>query len=128
MIVNAVTHQILCTATGAGVMHDLALLRSSKVRIHPETLLRADRGYQGITKTHKNTVLPHKKLPGRKLSDAQREENRERARARLLIEHVIRRLKVFRILKEVYRHRRKRFGLRLNLLAGLYNFDLLCTP
>jgi hypothetical protein len=31
---------------------------------------------------------------------------------------------VFRVLKEVYRHRRKRFGLRVHLLAGLYNADL----
>jgi hypothetical protein len=37
---------------------------------------------------------------------------------------VIRRLKVFRVLKETYRHRRRRFGLRLNLIAGLYNADL----
>jgi hypothetical protein len=37
---------------------------------------------------------------------------------------VIRRLKVFRVLKETYRHRRRRFGLRLNLLAALYNHDL----
>ena len=51
-------------------------------------------------------------------------ENKERARARLVVEHGIRRPKVFRILKEVYRHRHKHFTLRLTLLAGLYNVDL----
>jgi hypothetical protein len=33
-------------------------------------------------------------------------------------------LKVFRILGEKYRNRRRRFGLRLHLLASLYNLDL----
>jgi hypothetical protein len=39
-------------------------------------------------------------------------------------EHVIGKLKVFRILGEKYRNRRRRFGLRLNLIASLYNMDL----
>ena len=37
---------------------------------------------------------------------------------------LFRSLKVFRILSERYRNRRKRFGLRFNLIAGLYNFEL----
>ncbi|WP_438503503.1 hypothetical protein [Deinococcus alpinitundrae] len=37
------------------------------------------------------------------------------------VEHVIRRLKMFRILKEVYRHRRRRFSLRVHLIAALCN-------
>ena len=109
-------------------MNDLTLLRTSGVHIHPLTVLRADGGYQGIARNHKNSVLPHKKPRNGRLTDEQRRENRKRARARLLIEHVIRRLKVFRVLKEVYRHRRKRFALRLSLLAGLYNLDLTRQP
>ncbi len=44
-----------------------------------------------------------------------------------MIEHVNRRLKIFRILSERYRNRRKRFGLRFNLIAGLYNYELALT-
>jgi hypothetical protein len=40
------------------------------------------------------------------------------------VEHVIRRLKIFRIFSSRYRNRRKRFGLRLNLIAGLLNYEL----
>jgi hypothetical protein len=36
-----------------------------------------------------------------------------------------RRLKIFRILGERYRNRRKRFGLRFNLIAALVNVELL---
>ena len=37
---------------------------------------------------------------------------------------LIRCLKVFHILSERYRNRRRRFGLRFNLIAGLYNYEL----
>lgn len=49
------------------------------------------------------------------------------ARLRLRIEQVIGRLKVFRILSERYRGRRKRFGLCFNLIAGIHNVELGLT-
>ena len=35
-----------------------------------------------------------------------------------------RRLKIFRILSSSYRNRHRRFGLRANLIAGIYNYEL----
>jgi hypothetical protein len=49
--------------------------------------------------------------------------NRQLARERVVIEHINRSLKIFRILAERYRNRRKRFGLRCNLIAALYNHE-----
>ncbi|MDE3017316.1 MAG: IS5/IS1182 family transposase, partial [Pseudomonadota bacterium] len=40
------------------------------------------------------------------------------------IENVIRFLKRFHILTDRYRNRRKRFGLRFNLIAAIYNQEL----
>ena len=45
-------------------------------------------------------------------------------RERIVVENVIRYLKIFWIVAERYRNRRRRFGLRFNLIAGLYNFEL----
>jgi hypothetical protein len=39
-------------------------------------------------------------------------------------EPVHRKLKIFNSLADRYRNRRKRFGLRFNLIAGLYNYEL----
>ena len=50
--------------------------------------------------------------------------NRELARQRIFCEHVIGRLKIFHILSDRYRNRRKRFDLRFNLIASLYNLEL----
>ncbi len=43
---------------------------------------------------------------------------------RVVVENVIGMLKRFKIISDRYRNRRKRFRLRFNLLAGLYNFEL----
>jgi len=42
-----------------------------------------------------------------------------------VIEHIFRKLKVFRILSERYRNRRKRFAVRFNLIASIYNLELI---
>lgn len=44
-------------------------------------------------------------------------------RLRIAVEHVNARIKTFKILGEKYRNRRKRFGLRFNLICALVNFD-----
>ncbi|KJV50705.1 putative transposase [Orientia tsutsugamushi str. Karp] len=36
-------------------------------------------------------------------------------------------LKRFKIIADKYRNRRKRFGLRFNLISGIYNFDMLTS-
>ncbi|TRU67645.1 MAG: IS5/IS1182 family transposase, partial [Microcystis viridis Mv_BB_P_19951000_S68] len=41
-----------------------------------------------------------------------------------VIEPIHRSLKRFRILSSRYRNRRRRFGLRFNLIAGIYNYEL----
>lgn len=112
-------------ACGQGREHDFRLFKRSKLRPHPEIELLADSGYQGLTKLHANSRTPYKRR--RKtiaLTPEQQTHNRTLASERVLAENVIRRLKVFRVLKETYRHRRKRFGLRLHLLSGLYNHGL----
>ena len=43
---------------------------------------------------------------------------------RVLNEHIIGCVKRFRILSEKYRNCRKRFGLRFNLIAAIYNKNL----
>jgi hypothetical protein len=49
------------------------------------------------------------------------QDNRVLARVRQGVEHVIRRMKVFRVLKGVSRHRQRRFALRVQLIAALCN-------
>ena len=50
--------------------------------------------------------------------------NREISKNRVLNENVIAMIKRFKIVADRYRNRRKRFGLRFNLISGIYNFEL----
>jgi transposase len=73
---------------------------------------------------HSNSQTPVKKSKLHPLSQEQKASNRKLSQKRILIENIIRRLKIFRILSERYRNRRKRFGLRFNLIAAICNMEL----
>lgn len=76
-----------------------------------------------MQKLHPNSCLPKKKPRGGQLSREDKLYNRTLARERVVIEQVNRCLKIFRILAERYRNRRRRFELRCNLIAALYNYE-----
>ena len=123
-MVNQSTQEIICTAYAQGKRHDFNLFKTSKVKLKSEIECLADQGYQGIQKLHPNSRTPQTKPRGGGLNSLQKQRNRQLAQQRVVGEHVHRRLKIFRILSERYRNRRRRFGLRFNLIAGLYNYEL----
>ena len=65
-----------------------------------------------------------KKRKKKPLSKADKKQNHILSDSRVVIENVIREVKIFRIVAEKYRNRRKRFGLRFNLMAAIYNFNI----
>ena len=121
VVVDVVTQQILDTAHTPGSAHDLTLLRAQNPHLRPDVWVVADSGYQGLAKAHPQTCLRRKKPRGKELSPDDKTHNRSLGRFRMPVEHVIRSLKVWRIVKETYRNRRKRFSLRFKLIAGLVN-------
>jgi hypothetical protein len=116
--------QFLAVATGKGRTHDLNLFKRSQVRFYHFLLCLADKGYQGISKLHANSITPQKKPPRKRLSTVDKQANRALAKLRVKVEHGIRRLKHFRILGGRYRNRRRHFTRRVHLLAGIINFEL----
>ena len=60
----------------------------------------------------------------RVLTKEDKRQNRQIASFRVLNENVIGRIKRFKIVSDRYRNRRKRFGLRFNLIAGIYNWEM----
>jgi len=100
------------------------LFKQSKIFLNQRIECLVDKGYQGIQKLHANSQVPKKKPRKGELTDLEKKRNRELAKKRVVGEHINRRLKIFNILADHYRNRRKRFGLRFNLIAGLYNYEL----
>ena len=100
------------------------LFKESGVRIHPEIKALTDTGYQGIGKIHPNSELPKKKTKKNPLTKEDRRKNRELSSERVVNENVIGMIKRFKIVSDRHRNRRKRFGLRFNLIAAIYNMEL----
>jgi hypothetical protein len=115
---------IICTSFSNGKRHDFRLFKESGVQIHPETRSLTDTGYQGIHELHSNSVLPKKRTKKNPLTKEDKKKNRELSSECVLNENVIGMVKRFKIIADRYRNRRKRFGLRFNLIAGIYNFEL----
>ncbi|MBD2214384.1 IS5 family transposase [Nostoc linckia FACHB-104] len=124
VIIHQKSTAIICLAHGLGKIHDFKLFKTSGVRFGELLKVIADKGYQGITKIHQLSETPIKKPKGKKLTTEQKKYNRELNRLRITVEHVNRRLKIFKILDYRYRNRHRRFGLRSNLIAGIYNHEL----
>jgi len=124
ILMNAETKEIVCTAVSKGRVHDFRLWKQSQIGMGKKVKLLADKGYQGIRKIHEHSRIPFKKTKKAPLNQEQKKFNRQLAKERIVIEHVHRKLKIFRILSSRYRNRRRRFGLRLNLIAGIYNYEL----
>ena len=118
--------RIICTSFANGKTHDFRLFKESKTRIHPKIESMTDTGYLGIAKLHANSVLPKKRSKKNPLTREDKAANRAISSARALNENVIGNLKRFHIIADKYRNRRRRFGLRFNLIAGIYNYELAC--
>jgi hypothetical protein len=124
-VVEKKTKKIVCTAFANGKKHDFRLFKESKTKIHPDIDALVDTGYLGLQKIHLKTRMPKKKTKKRPLTKEEKMKNRDLSSERVSNEHVIGVLKRFKIIADKYRNRRKRFGLRFNLIAGIYNFELI---
>ena len=123
VLIERASGRILATAFCSGKVHDFALFQQSRTALLPQTECLTDSGYLGLVKHHANSRLPHKRSKLHPLTPEQKAENRRLASERLVVEHVIRSLKIFRSLAQRYRNRRKRCGLRFNLIAAIYNHE-----
>lgn len=115
---------IIDTRFAKGARHDFSLYKHSKAKLPKTVECLADSGYQGLPELHRKARTPIKKPKGGELTIEQKEFNKQLASERVVVEHIIRHLKIFRILAERYRNRRRRFMLRVNLIAGLYNYAI----
>ncbi|WP_216087037.1 IS5 family transposase [Stanieria cyanosphaera] len=124
VLVDIKTKQIICTAYSKGKVHDFQIWKTSQIGIDKNIECLADKGYQGLKKIHVKSRTPLKKKKNQKLNKQEKQFNRKLAKQRIIVEHIHRCLKIFKILSSRYRNRRKRFCLRFNLIAGVYNYEI----
>ena len=123
-MVDKKSRRVICTDFCNGKKHDFKLFQESKVHWGKSTKGLVDSGYTGIKKIHSTTDVPKKRTKKKPLTKEEKNKNRAISSERVANEHAIGFLKRFKILSERYRNRRKRFGLRFNLIAGICNYEL----
>ena len=114
---------VLSTSFANGKRHDFRILKESKLPLQKSTIVEVDLGYQGIKKYHDNSSIPHKKTKKNPLTMEQKNQNKEQASSRVEVEHVFASIKRFKIISQKYRNRRRRFGLRFNLISAIHNLE-----
>jgi len=110
-----------------GKAHDGTIYKTT-TRVNPKILVLADSGYRGIQKVHAKTLYPIRhKDDIKKLNEhqqaARKSINKHISSLRMKIEHIIGRIKRFKIVAEKYRNRLKRLLFRFNLICGIVNFE-----
>lgn len=111
--------------TCRGSVHNFKLYKDTCPNWLPDnTKVLADSGYQGIANLHECTFTPFKKPRGGKLLEFCRQANQYLAKFRITVEHKIGLIKLFKIVANRYRNRRKRYDLRMKLFAGIVNFEI----
>lgn len=123
-IIHYKTQEILSLSMCKGSKHDFELFKENLNSIPKGSFILADKGYQGIYEVYDKSLIPLKAKKWQKLASELKFYNREINKRRIGIEHVFGKLKSLKILCERYRNRGKRLGLRFNLIAGIYNFQL----
>ena len=121
---NKSTLEIIATAQCKGKSHDFKLYKDEfGYAVADWIKLMGDSGFQGILDFHKNSETPKKKSKKQPLATEDKANNKRISRERIFIENVNACIKVFKILANKYRNRRARFGLRMSLICGIYNFQ-----
>jgi len=124
VVVAKKSKKIVCVDYANGKRHDFRLYKESGVHLNETIHAVTDTGYLGLQKIHAKTSMPKKKSKKHPLTVEDKLQNKKISSARVFNEHVIGSVKRFKIISDRYRNRRKRFGLRFNLIAGIYNYEL----
>ena len=103
--------------------HDMTLFRTSRRDLSKAGEILADSGYQGLMKFYSQAKTPKKSSKLHPLTDEEKAYNRALSSRRIKVENVFAKVKVFKIFSTTYRNRKQRFGLRMNLVAGIINFE-----
>jgi len=113
------------SATCEGKKHDKKLADEQAIRFPKGSKVWKDTGFQGYEPENVITYQPTKKPKGKELTAEQKERNKQISKERIGVEHSIGGIKVFHIVRDVYRNMCEGFDdLVMETACGLHNFRL----
>ncbi|HEU7657432.1 TPA: IS5 family transposase [Streptococcus pneumoniae] len=104
--------------------HDMKLFKMSRRNIGQAGKILADSGYQGLMKIYPQAQTPRKSSKFKPLTVEDKTYNHALSKERSKVENIFAKVETFKMFSTTYRNHRKRFGLRMNLIAGIINHEL----
>ncbi len=110
-----------------GRNHDYKVYKKNRPELPKEVTNMFDLGFLGVEDDYseQKSSLPIKKEKGCELTVQQKEYNKEHSAKRKVIEHVICKLKKYRIMNDVFRNRLKRYDMISDIASGLINYRIM---
>ena len=106
-----------------GKTSDITLFRENRNKFNSQQKFIGDKAYIG----EKAISTPHKKPRKAEISEMQKEENKQLSSRRIGVEHMICRVKIFRVATEKFRLARHRYSQVIMAVCGLVRFRLNCS-
>ncbi|WP_144419756.1 IS5 family transposase [Streptococcus pneumoniae] len=104
--------------------HDMKLFKMSRRNIGQAGKILADSDYQGLMKIYPQAQTPRKSSKFKPLTVEDKTCNHVLSKERSKVENIFAKVETFKMFSTTYRNHRKRFGLRMNLIAGIINHEL----
>lgn len=98
-----------------GTKSDISIWRKRRNQFSEIQKFRGDKAYLG----EEQIEHPHKKPRGRELTEQQKVENKESAKKRIYVEHLIRVIKIFRVGQERFRLNSRKYCSIMSTICGL---------
>lgn len=124
LLIDKESKEIISFDIDAGSVHDFEVFKKTSDKFRKDIKLLADSGYQGIKDIMPEAEIPHKKTKNKDLNDQQKEFNKNLSSKRVIIEHVNRRLKIFKSIGLTYRSRVSTFMKIIKCIVLMHNYEL----
>jgi len=123
VVINTRTETVdYLSPTAAGAQHDKKAAEAAQIHYPAGSTLTKDTGFQAYEPAEVHTIQPTKKKRGRALHVHEVLANRLIARARIVIEHIVARIKRCRIVKDVFRNTKAGLDdVVMEIACGLHN-------
>ena len=110
-----------------GRRHDYGIYKKNHPDLPKNVTSMFDLGFWGVEKDYPEQLssLPIKKEKDHELTDVQKEYNRNHSAKRIIIEHVICKLKKYRIMNDIFRNRLKKYDRISDIVFGLVNYRIM---
>jgi hypothetical protein len=110
-----------------GHRHDYNIYKKNRPMIPNQVVNVFDLGYLGVEKDFPEQLsfMPNRKKRNLKLTQEEKEYNKDHSKKRIVIEHTICRLKKYRILADVFRNRLRKHNKVSDIVSGLVNHRIM---